>query len=129
MSFKIPEKPTEGVDDGVWADYEGSRFKIAYATNVRFLRAKQRLEQPHRRKIENGTMDPAEHRRILSKAMADAILLDWSGVKGENGDVPYTAKLGELALLFDESFRDFVMNFSMDLSNFKDEERAFEGNS
>lgn len=126
MSFKIPEKPATGIDEGVWAEYEGSQFKIAYATNVSFMRAKQRLEHPHRRKIENGSIDPAEHRRILTKAMAEAILLDWKGI---DGDVPYSKKLAEQALMNDESFRDFVMTFSMDLANFKEEEREHEGNS
>lgn len=129
MSFRIPEKPATIIDEGVWAEYEGSQFKIAYATNVNFMRAKQRLEHPHRRKIENGSMDPAEHRRILVKAMAEAILLDWKGVEGPNGDVPYSKKLAEQALMNDESFRDFVMTFSMDLANFKEEEREYEGNS
>lgn len=126
MGFKIPERPSSSIDEGVWTEYEGSRFKIAYATNVRFLRLKQRLEHPHRRKIENGSIDPAEHRKLLTKAMAEAILLDWEGV---DGDVPYSVKMAEQALMNDEAFREFVMTFSMDLANYKDEEREHEGNS
>ena len=129
MSFKVPEKPSAELDEGVLADYEGSQFRIAYATNVKFMRAKQRLEQPHRRKIEAGTLDPGEHRRIMAKAMAEGILVGWSGVFSEGAEVPYTVKMAEQALLYDESFREFVMTFSMDLANFRTEEREYEGNS
>lgn len=126
MAFRIPDEAPLALEEGKWASYEGSDFRIAYATNVKFLRAKQRLEQPYRRKIESNTMDPAEHRRILCKAMAEAILLEWKNV---DGDIPYSVKAAEKALLNDEAFREFVMSFSMELSNFRDEERELEGNS
>lgn len=126
MAFKIPDEQPLALEEGQWTSYEGSDFRIAYATNVKFLRAKQRLEQPYRRKIESGTLDPAEHRRILCKAIAEAILLDWRNV---DGDVPYSVKAAEKALLNDEAFREFVMTFSMELSNFREEERELEGNS
>jgi hypothetical protein len=126
MAFKIPQQAPLALEQGQWTSYEGSDFRIAYASNVRFLRVKQRLEQPHRRKIENNSLDPMEHRRILCKAMAEAILLDW---KNLDGDVEYSTKAAEQALLADEAFREFVMTFSMELANFRDEELATEGNS
>lgn len=125
MAFKIPEQSPLALEGGQWTSYEGSDFKIAFATNVKFLRAKQRLEQPFRRKIENNSLDPAEHRRILCRAMAEAILLDWKNVEG---DPTYSTKAAEKALLYDEAFREFVMTFSMELSNFRDEELETEGN-
>lgn len=129
MGFTIPDRAPVTIDEGVWASYEGSEFKIAYSTNVRFLRLKQRLEHPHRRKIENGSIDPAEHRKILCKAMAEAILLDWRKVKdGDGNEVQYSIKAAEQALLYDEAFREFVMTFSMELGNFREEEMEMEGN-
>lgn len=130
MGFKIPEQPNVGLEEGVWTEYEGSKFKIAYAANVRFMRAKARAEQPFRRQIEKGTIDPADQKRCLVKAMAQAILLDWSGVEGANDEeVPYSESAALSALTNDEAFREFVMEFSMSLQNFKDEDRAHEGNS
>lgn len=130
MSFIFPSQPVAELDVGTWTEYSGVELKIAYATNVKFLRTKQRLEQPHRRKIEAGTMDPAEVRRIMCKAMAEAILLDWRGVKNADGsDVPYSIKNAEQALLFDEALRDFVMTYSIELGNFRKEEEVHEGNS
>lgn len=130
MSFVFPESPVSALDDGVWTEYQNIRVKIAYATNVRFMRAKQRLEQPYRRKIEAGTLDPADQRKLLCKAMAEAILLDWENVKNANKqDVPYSKQAAEQALLLDEAFRDFVMSFSVELGNFKADEVEHEGNS
>ncbi len=130
MSFVFPEAPVAELDHGSWAEYQGAEFKIAYATNVKFLRVKQRLEQPHRRKLEAGTMDPGEIRKIMCKAMAEGLLLDWRGVKNANKEeVPYSVKSAEQALLFDESFRDFVMSYSIELGNFKNEDTVHEGNS
>ena len=128
--FKIADQPNAGLEDGVWAPYEGSEFKIAHSSNVRFLRTKQRLEQPHRRKIEAGNFDPAEQRRLLVKAMAEAILLDWKGVANSEGQpVEYSTKLAEQALTNDDQFRDFVMEFSINSQNFREAELEHEGNS
>ena len=130
MDFVFPDEPVQSIDDGVWTDYQNIKVKIAYATNVKFMRAKQRLEQPHRRKIESNQMAPADQRKILCQAMGEALLLDWQGVKNRNGeDVPYSKKAAAQALLFDEAFRDFVMSFSVELGNFKAEEAEHEGNS
>lgn len=130
MSFTFPDSPVAELDNGTWTEYQGAEFKIAYATNVRFLRIKQRLEQPHRRKIEANNMDPAEQRKIICKAMAEGLLLDWRGVKNASkDDVPYSVKAAEQALQYDESFRDFVMTFSVELGNFKAQEIAEEGKS
>lgn len=127
MSFVFPEAAVASIEEGSWTEYQNIRVKVAYATNVRFLRIKQRLEQPYRRKIEAGTLDPADQRKILCKAMAEAILLDWSGVVNAAGDpVEYTHKAAEQALLLDESFREFVMSYSVELGNFKAEEEEHE---
>lgn len=126
MSFEIAEEPLATIDEGVWREYKGSEFKIAYATNMRFMRAKQRLEKPHKRDIENDRLDPSVHRGIMVKAMAEGILVDWRGLKG---DPKYSVKLAEKALANDEEFREFVMNVSMELENFKTEEREHEGES
>lgn len=126
MGYKIPEQPNVNLEAGVWADYEGAQFRIAYATNDRFMRLKTRNEKPHRREIEKGDLDPTKQKKILIKSMAEAILVDWRGL---DGDVPYSVKSAEQALTNDERLREFVMNYAMDLANFIEDERAHEGNS
>ena len=130
MSFIFPEKANDSLIEGSWGEFKGARFKIAYATNVRFLRAKSRIEQPFRRQIEKGTFDPKEQQNCLIKALAEAILLDWDGVKDSNKqEVLYTREKAEQALRFDESLREFVMEYSMSLDNFQSETEEHEGNS
>ena len=130
MDFVFPDSPVSQLDDGVWTDYQNIKVKIAYATNTKFMRTKQRLEQPFRRKIESGQMDPADQKKILCQSMGEAILVDWDGVKNKaKEDVPYSKKAATQALMFDEAFRDFVMSYSMELGNFKTEEEEHEGNS
>jgi hypothetical protein len=129
--MKIRNEPIVGLEDGIWSpEYEGATFKIAYAGNVTFARVKDRIERPHRRNIEKNQVDPKDQRKWMIRALAEAILLDWKGVEDESGQpVPYSAKAGITALTNDESFREFVMNFSMELSNYRDADKEAEGNS
>lgn len=131
MAFKIRKEPIVGLEDGVWApEYEGAKFKIAYAGNVKFARVKDRIERPHRRIIEKNQVDPKEQRKWMVQALSEAILLDWENVPDEDGNlVPYSPKAAYQALMNDEAFREFVMNFSMDLANYRDADKEVEGNS
>lgn len=129
MGFVIPESPVAAIEEGVWFEYEGSEFLIAYASNPKFMRAKQRLEQPHRRKIEANTIDPVELRGILIKAMAEGLLLDWKGVKDASGEtVPFKKDLALKALANDEVFRDFVMENAINIQSFRGVEQEVSGN-
>lgn len=111
------------VDSGVWAEFQGARFLIAHISNMRFQRALARHQQPHRRKLEAGTLDPQTNRDILCKAMAEGLLLNWDKVQSAAGqDTPYSPDAGVVALTKNVEFRDFVSEFSLNLSNFRDEE-------
>lgn len=118
-------------ETGVWEEFDGSEFLIAHISNLRFQRALARLQQPHRRKLENGTLDPEVNKRILAQAMSEGILLDWRKVGSKTGetDVPYTAKAGYQALMGNAEFRDFVSGFAVELANFKQTEVEELGNS
>lgn len=130
MAFKIPKQPIVELEEGTWAEYQGSHFLIAYAGNIRFARAKDRIERPHRRLIEKGSVDAADQRKWMIQAMAEGILLGWKNVLDDNGqEVPYTTQNGVMSLTNDENFREFVMTFSMELANFRNAEKEYEGNS
>lgn len=120
------------VDTGVWQEFDDAEFLIAHISNLKFQRALARLQQPHRRKLENGTLDPQVNRDILCKAMAEGVLLDWRKVGSkETGakDVPYSAKAGQTMLIKNAEFRDFVSAFAVELANFKQAEVEALGNS
>jgi hypothetical protein len=130
MAFKIPKTPQVELEEGTWTDYEGSKFKIAYAGSIKFARVKDQIEKPHRRMIEKGAVDPADQKKWLIQALAKAILLDWKDVHDEDGqEVQYSVNNAIQAMTNSEEFRDFVMTFSMELANFREADREVEGNS
>jgi hypothetical protein len=112
------------IDTGVWAEYQGGRFLIAHISNIRFQRELAKLQQPHRKKIEAGTLDPQTNRDLLCKAMAEGVLLDWQDVKsvGSDDPVPYSKEAGFKAISRDPEFRDFITEFAVNLQNYRNEE-------
>ena len=118
------------VDEGVWTEFDGSKFKIAHISNVKFQRALSRLQQPHLRKIQEGRMDPEVNKKILAQAMAEGILVDWDDVKNKDKQtVPYSAKTAQAALMANVEFRDFVSDFATSISNYRTEEVEELGNT
>lgn len=117
-------------DEGVWADFGGSSFKIAHAGNMLFQRTLNRLQLPHRRQIERGNLDPAITHGILCKALAKGVLLDWKDVQNAKGEnVPYSEEFASMALARNHDLREFVQEFSSDLENYRSERIIAEGNS
>jgi predicted amino acid racemase len=111
-------------ETGVWVNFEGSSFLVAHISNMRFQRALARLQQPHRKKIEAGSLDPQVHREVICKAMAEAILLDWKDVGSIRGGdvVKYSSANALAALMGNTEFRDFISEFATNLSNYRSEE-------
>lgn len=125
----LQEQPNPNIESGVWAEYQDARLCIAHASNLRFQRVMARLQKPFKRKIERNEMDPADQKRILTQALAEAVLLGWEGVTSKDGEaIVYNSKVGRTALENDDSLREFVMEFSADLANFREEEKDHEGN-
>ena len=111
------------LDTGVWEEFKGSKFLIAHISNSNFQRALTRYQQPYRRKIADGTIDPEKNKEILAKALSEAILLDWTDVIDKSGQpVKYTKALAFSAIMRDPEFRDFVSEFAMAMSNFRSSE-------
>jgi hypothetical protein len=111
------------IDSGIWANWSGSKFLIAHISNMRFQKLLARLQQPHRKKLEAGTLDPQINRDILCKAMSEAILLDWDKVKSQSGaSTPFSPQAALLALQKNPEFRDFVAEFSTEMANYRAEE-------
>lgn len=118
------------IDEGVWTDFDGSRFRIAHISNSKFQRALARLQQPHMRKIQEGRLDPELNKRLLTQAMAEGVLVGWEGVKTRKGeDVPFSIKAAHAALMSNVEFRDFVSDFATAISNFRAEEVEALGNA
>lgn len=123
MTFVLQTTRNPALDEGVWANFGGSRFLIASTSNVKFMRAMNRLQAPFRKQLEKGTMDPEDTKNIVVKALAEGILKGWEDVKDSEGnDVPFSRQMCELALANNEELREFVQEFAADLANFRQQE-------
>ena len=111
------------IDTGVWAEWSGSKFLIAHISNLKFQKLLARLQQPHRKKLESGGLDPETNRDILCKALSETVLLDWANVSSRAGDrTHFTAQNAFLALQRDPEFRDFVADFATQMANYRAQE-------
>jgi len=109
-------------DAGVWTNFDGSDLLIAHSSNLRFQRTFTRLHQPHRKRIDNGTLDPKLGKELMCKAMADGLLIDWKNVvDGKGVDVPYSQDMAFKLLMNNHELREYVSDFSANLSNFRQE--------
>jgi hypothetical protein len=125
----IIDEQNDQIDNGIWREFEGSEFLIASSASIKFMRTMARLQKPFRRQLEKNELDPAEQQKMLIQALSQSILLDWKGVQNKAGeDVKYTTTDGAKALK-NPAFREFVMEVSSDLANFKAEEKELEENS
>jgi hypothetical protein len=111
------------IDSGVWAEWSGSKFLIAHISNLKFQKLLARLQQPHRKKLESGGLDPEVNRDILCQALSQTVLLDWDNVGSKAGTkIPYTAQNAFHALQRDPEFRDFVAEFATQIANYRSQE-------
>lgn len=111
------------VESGTWSPWDDAEFKIAHISNLKFQRALARLQQPHRRKLQEGTLDPKINQDIVCRAMAEGVLLDWRGVSRVDGSqVEYTVDNAVTLLKRDPAFRDWVTEVATNAANFRHEE-------
>lgn len=128
MGYQIKTKRNPSLDEGVWAEYQGSKFKIAHTSNSHFMRKMASLQAPFRRDIEKGRMDPDESKRIVAEALSTCILKDWNITDANGNSVPYSQKIGQQALMADDALREFVQEYALDFANYREEEIEAKGN-
>lgn len=110
-------------EDGAWAELNDSKFKIVHISSLKFQRTLARLQQPHKRKIEAGTIDPQLSKDLLCRAMADSLILDWENVVNSKGEmVEYSADICYNTLKKNPEFREFVIDFSSNLENYRSQD-------
>ncbi len=137
--------------DGIWVDYfDDIRLKIARLGTDEYLKYVRRLRKPHERRIRReGETTSKVLQKLVVKAVATKILVDWEGMEeqkvDENGEkvfdgigdpvlieVPYSAEKAE-EYMADISFRDFyedVIEISNTAENYYVEQlEESEGNS
>lgn len=89
---------------GFWYEFTPDvKFKLARAggANMKFAKCVEAKTRPHRRKIDNGTIDPELAHSLLVDAYAEAIVLDWDGVTDSKGKKLTFSKQNVVKLLTD----------------------------
>ena len=92
----------EASKDGVWHRIdEETQIKVAKARNENFK--KRAYELFNENKIEmfsrTGKFTDLDERKLMSQLIAETILLDWKGVKDQDGkEVKYTPEIGAQVL-------------------------------
>ena len=75
---------------GVWHDDfgDGLEVKIARIGNPIYQKTFNDISKPHRKAIRRGTLKDETAEKLLIKAMAKAIVLDWKGLSENGSEVP-----------------------------------------
>ena len=128
--FNIDESTSSNEETGVWTAWRGSQFLIASAGSLSFQRLFQRLQRPHRKAIDKGTLDPQIQNELMAKALSKTILLGWKDVvDGSGKTVAYSQEAAYNVLLNNGLFREFITEFATELGNFESEEKEELGKS
>ena len=120
--FDIDKTTTELENNGVWVTFREGKFLIAHTNNMVFQRTFTRLQAPHRKRLEKGTLDPKIQLDTMCKAMAKGILLDWKNVSSKGKKYPYSEEAAYALLLHNSELREFVQDTALDLENYRSEE-------
>lgn len=108
---------------GVWLPpFPGERrFRVLRAggSNHKFARAFQQAIKPHRRQMDKGTLDTETTDAIMREVYAKHIVIDWEGIKDENGvAVPCTPEnVQAFFVAFPEIFGD-VISYATEMATF-----------
>ena len=105
--------------EGVWLDYrEDTKLKVARAGNAKFQSVYEAKSKPHLRKRRAGTLDAATERRILAEAVAEGILLDWSGFERDGKPLKCSVKEATKYLISSVDFLNEVVEMAAVEENF-----------
>ena len=113
-------------DQGIVLDYGSFSLRIVRAggANKRYGQELTRRLKPHRRQIDNDTLDNAVAEKIMAELYADTVLIGWDGVTDATGAPLPFGKANVVKLFTDlpDLFRD-VQEQAAKVGNFRLEER------
>jgi hypothetical protein len=120
MDLKTHELNPEKIE-GQWFRYDGSEFKIAYFDRPNFTRIAQKIGKRYTK--EGREVDPALQKVMTIEIMAEAVLVDWRGVKNNGVEIEPT-KANKITALGHQPFRDWVSQRSQEFENYAMEAEA-----
>jgi len=114
--------------EGVWVDIgEGAKVKVARVGNTAYAKYIERAYKPYRKMQRTGTVPEDLQRRIFIDAIANTILLDWSGFTDDKDQpIPYSVDAAVKQLTDLKDFRELIVELAAEAETFRDEEIAEE---
>lgn len=116
--FAIDE---ERVNNGTWHSIgqNKGKIKVARANNKNYAESLQRKLSAHP-ELDLRTEEGKElHEKLVTEAMADAILVDWEGLKDHGTEIPYTVTAAFELLMKYPDFRDYVSGVAADNQHYR----------
>ena len=124
-----PDKDAEM--NGVWENLaDDIRIKVARIGNPVYQKIWEREIRPYRAQMDRNLLSDEKSNEILTKVMAEAVLLDWENIEYKGKKFPYT-KENAIELLNEfPDFRADVMFLANQQATFRaDEIETAEKNS
>lgn len=104
--------------NGVWFVFKGMEFLIARINNPKFKALYRKGLEASQVQAQFGGDD--DHSDLYLDCVSKAVLLNWKGVDGEDGQpIPYSPVEGVKAMKSEQLFYDFVIASSNRLDIFK----------
>jgi hypothetical protein len=109
-------------EEGAWVDVgDGGKLKIARAGNKKAIAHLRLVSKPHMAQITYGKLADEVATELAVEVIAEAILLDWSGMTDGGKPLPYS-KENAIKMLTDyPDFRDLVSKISDERKTFQKE--------
>jgi hypothetical protein len=125
--FELFGTSESAAEDGKWFPFSAEMsVKIRRFKSKKSRKVREALEAPYKRVSQLSPKIPDEDaERIASQHVAEGIVVDWKGVLDTNGNsIPYS--VGAALDLFEKlpEFRDAVIEISLNIENFREEEKA-----
>jgi hypothetical protein len=112
---------------GVWVDIgDGARVKIARDTSTRYRERLREVLRPYRGSIAAGAMSDEQSHRLLAKAAAGTMLMDWEGIEMDGKPVPFSVDAAEQIMADMPDFYRAIEGFSKEAALFRDQREAAE---
>ena len=113
--------------EGIWVPFEdGIEFKIARWGNPAFSKCVEKLSKPHQRQFRLRGRKGDAWDKIVWRAAAEHVLLDWKNVDGDNGKpLKYSIEEG-IKIFTDDEFApiaDFIVQVANEEAAFYSEQR------
>jgi len=124
MALNLSVTDTKAEIEGTWVPFPlvpSIKVKIARFMNAAHEKALKDLRKPYA--SYGKTLTEEQEREIFIKSLAEAVLLDWSGVMEGDKEVPYSTEEAIKVLSDPEArdFREFVVVTANDLNTFRRE--------